>query len=368
VRAPSPTYGGGGVDEPGVYRSVDRGAARRRRRSIGTVTSDGAVSVKFLRGGGLGSVEESFVARLRPGDAFQFAGRTVTLVRIEAMTAYVRLAHGVEGQVPKWQGGRMPLSTQLASEVERQLARPDDVPELRAAMPLLGLQARLSALPAPGELLVESARTRDGRHVFVYPFAGRQVHEGLAALVALRWARRQPNTFRYSANDYGFVLSPAHDVVVDEAQLHALLTPDGLLDDLRDSLNLAELARRQFREIARVAGLLPPSLPGRAARSMRQLQASSSLIFDVLRRYDPGHLLLELAEREVLATQLDVAGLQRVLVDCSSRRVSLHRPPSLTPLSFPLWAENLRAGQLSTEDWKTRVQRAAAQLEKRHGR
>ena len=352
--------------EAGVYRVEDRRVALRHRLSIGTITSDGSLSVKFLRGGGLGSVEESFIARLRPGDHFQFAGRTLALVRLESMTAYVRLARNAAGQVPKWQGGRMPLSSELASEVERQLASPGEAPEMRAMRPLLELQGRLSALPVLGSLLAESVRTREGRHLFVYPFAGRQVHEGLAALLALRWGRRQANTFRYAANDYGLVLTPVGDATLDAEALRELLAPDDLQADLEESLNLAELARRQFREIARIAGLLPPSMPGKAVRSMRQLQASSSLLFDVLQRYDPDHVLLRLATAEVWSGQLDVQRLREALEDCRRRRIDLHAPRSLTPLSFPLWAENLRSGELSTESWKARVQRAAERLEKRH--
>lgn len=349
----------------GRYTVEDRRIAFRHRLSIGTITSDGSVAVKFLRGGGLGSVEEGFVGRLRPGDRFRFAGRLLELVRLEDMTVYVRMAKSGDGAVPKWQGGRMPLSSELGREVERMFATPDAAPELRAIARLLRLQARLSALPAPGKLLAETVRARDGRHVFVYPFAGRAVHEGVASLLSLRWGRIAPNTFSFAANDYGFVLSPASDVDIDADTLRRLLTPDGLLDDLRESLNLGELARRQFREIARVAGLLPPSLPGRAPRSLRHLQASSGLIFDVLQRFDPGHLLLAQAEREVFSSQLDVNRLADTLADCTQRTLVLCAPASLTPLSFPLWAESLR-GQLSTEDWKTRVQRAAAQLEKRH--
>jgi len=359
------------IDADGRYRVEDRRIALRHRLSIGTITSDGSVAVKFLRGGGLGSVEENFVGRLRHGDRFRFAGRLLELVRLEDMTAYVRLARGGEGVVPKWMGGRLPLSTELAHEVQTLLAHAGDdtaqPPELHAMARLLRLQRKLSALPGDGAVLAESVRTHDGWHLFLYPFAGRQTHEGLAALLALRWGRRRPNTFGYSANDYGLVLSPAApDDAVDAAFIASLFGADGLQRDLHESLNLGELARRQFRDIARVAGLLPPSLPGRAPRSQRQLQASSGLLFDVLQKYDPGHLLLAQAEREVFDAQLEVARIAAALADLSSRSVDLRQPRSLTPLSFPLWAESLR-GHLSTEDWKTRVQRAAAQLERRHG-
>ncbi|PPT92010.1 ligase-associated DNA damage response DEXH box helicase [Xanthomonas theicola] len=355
------------LDDDGTYRVHDRRIALRHRLSIGTITSDGSVAVRFLRGGRLGAVEEQFVGRLRRGDRFQFAGRLLELVRLEDMTAYVRLAKGGDGSVPKWMGGRMPLSSALAREVEAVFAEPRGEEELRALAPLLGLQRTLSALPSPQRLLVESVRARDGRHVFVYPFAGRQVHEGLAALLALRWGRRQRNTFSFAANDYGLVLSPAQDVVADETLLRELLSPERLFEDLRESLNLGELARRQFREIARVSGLLPPSLPGGTPRSLRQLQASSGLLYDVLSRFDPGHLLLAQAEREVLQGEMELTRLAATLHDCAGRDLALHAPRSLTPLSFPLWAESLR-GQLSTEDWKARVMRAAAQLEQRHAR
>jgi len=353
-------------DDDGLYRVHDRRVALRHRLSIGTITSDGSVMVQFLRGGRLGAVEEQFLSRLRPGDRFQFAGRLLELVRLENLTAYVRKARGGDGVVPRWQGGRLPLSDALGHEMETVLARPADSPEMRWLAPLLALQTRLSALPGPALLLVEHVRRREGQFVFVYPFAGRQVNEGLAALMAMRWTRLQANTFGYAANDYGFVLAPARPVEIDAARVRALLAPEGLLTDLRDSLNLGELARRQFRDIARVSGMLVPALPGRTPRSLRQLQASSGLLYDVLRQHDPDHILLTLAEHEVLHDQLDLESLGRALASCQARMLSVQHPTSLGPLSFPLWAERLR-GQLSNEDWKTRVLRAAQQLEKRHG-
>jgi ATP-dependent helicase Lhr and Lhr-like helicase len=353
-------------DEDGIYRVHDKRIALRHRLSIGTITSDGHVAVKYLRGGSLGAVEEGFIARLRPGDRFQFAGKTLELVHLKDMIAHVRQAKRLDGVVPRWQGGRMPLSSELAREVEAALADPPNVPEMHAVAPMLALQRSLSALPGPSTLLAETLKTRDGWHLFVYPFGGRAVHEGLASLLALRWGRVVPNTFAFAVNDYGLAITAQAETSIDAELLRTLLSPDALVDDLRASLNLGELARRQFRDIARVAGLLPPSLPGRAARSMRQLQASSGLIFDVLRRYDPDHMLLAQAEREVFEAQLDVQRLATLLDECAGREIVLASPRSLTPLSFPLWAEALR-GRLSTEDWRTRVKRAAERLEQRNG-
>ena len=354
-------------DDDGVYRVHDRRIAFRHRLSIGTITSDGSVQVRYLKGGVLGSVEEAFIGRLRLRDRFQFAGRTLELVQLRDMTAYVRAAKRADGRVPRWQGGSMPLSSELGAEVEAILASPPASPEMRALSPLLQLQARLSALPTPESLLVEAVKTRQGWHMFVFPFAGRAIHEGLAALLALRWARETPNTFGWSVSDYGLVLTAHLPAWPTPDLLARMLSPDGLMDDLRQGVNLAELARRRFREIARVAGLLPPSLPGRAARSMRQLQASSGLLFDVLRQHDPDHVLLAQAEREVFEAQLEVSRLRDVLLRCRDRKLDLRRPDGLTPLAFPLWAEAVR-GQLSTEDWRTRVARAATQLEARHAR
>ena len=353
-------------DADGLYRVLDRKVAFRHRLSIGTITSDGLVSVQFARRGRLGAVEESFIGRLKPGDRFQFAGRTLELVQLKDTTAYVRLSRRMDGIVPRWQGSRMPLSSELGDAVEGVLAGPADSPELRFVAPLLAVQRGLSAVPGPGILLVEQLATREGWHLFVYPFAGRMVHEGLAALVALRWGRVQPNTFAFAVNDYGLAVTAQAEAVLDAATLRRLLGRDRLVEDLLEGMNMAEMARRQFREVARVAGLLPPSLPGRALRSMRQLQASAGLLYDVLARFDPGHLLLEQARREVLEAQLDIAALGECLDDCAARELALHAPPSLTPFSFPLWAEAMR-GSLSTEDWSTRVRRAAQALEKRHG-
>ncbi|MBB3808514.1 ligase-associated DNA damage response DEXH box helicase [Pseudochelatococcus contaminans] len=353
-------------DAQGIFRVTDAQIARRHRLSVGTITSDGSVRVQYLRGGTLGSVEEGFISRMRPGDHFHFAGRALEFVRMDTMTAYVRAAGRRAAGVPHWQGGRMPLSTELGAEVEAVLSGPQDSPEMKRLAPLLDLHRKLSALPGPETLLAEFLAMREGRHLFLYPFAGRATHEGLAALLALRWGRVAPNSFSYAVNDYGLVLKAEAAIDIDADTLSTLFAEGDLVGDLRESLNLGELSRRQFRDIARVAGLLPPSLPGRAARSVRQLQASSGLLFDVLKRYDPGHILLAQAEREVFESGLDVRRLAATLVRCRDKRIDLHRPATLTPLSFPLWTEAIR-GQLSTEDWTTRVRRAAERLERRYG-
>ena len=395
------------LDEAGLLRLPDRRQALRHRLSVGTIVADGQVSVRLARGGALGSVDEAFIGRLAPGDRFHFAGRTLQLIRLEAMVAWTRLAKAgaPSASVPRYAGGRLALDGGLAAGVLDLLARADDAlvggegdghgdghvdahrvrdaagpgaparrlaalgPEAAALAPLLALQRGLSALPRPGRLLVEHHATRDGRLLCLFPFAGRTLHEGLAALLALRWSRLAPNTLTFAANEHGLLVcaAAAGTPAPDEATLRALLSPTGLEDDLRASLNLAELGRRQFREIARVAGLLPPSLPGRAPRSLRAVQASAALLYDVLRQHDPGHVLLEQAEREVLARQLALPGLRALLARLAGEPVVARAPASLTPLAFGLWADRLRE-TLSSEDWQARIARAAATLEKRHAR
>ena len=354
------------LDEDGVHRLRYRAGALRHRLQIGTIVSDGSLRVKFLRGADLGSVEEQFIGRLKPKDRFLFAGRCLELVQLKDMTAFVKLAKTPNASVPRWMGGRMPLSTELGEAVQSLVAGDDwSSPEMQAARPLLGLQERISALPGRDELLVEEIVARDGQQLFLFPFAGRLVHEGLAALMTARWGRVAKNTFSFSVSDYGICIAPAAKTPVTEALLRELLSPERLVEDIEASLNLGELARRQFRDVARVAGLLPPSLPGRAARTLRQLQASSGLLYDVLQRHDPGHLLLAQAARDVLEAQLDFTRLRDTLEKLAARRIRHVAPATLTPLAFPLWADRMR-GSLSTEDWRTRVERAAAKLEAKY--
>lgn len=350
----------------GRYEVTTPRIARFHRMSIGTITSDSAMSVRWVKGGSLGTVEERFIARLRPGDRFLFAGRLLQLVRIDGMVAQVKRAKGRHDTVPRWDGGRLPLSSQLAdsmlellSEVSRGVFAQ---PELDALRPLLDLQCERSALPTPDKLVVETARSRDGHHIFLYPFAGRAVHEGLGALLGWRLAQAHPVTFAVSINDYGLELSSADPYPLDEALLRRALQPDGLLDDILQAINAAEMSRRHFRDIARIAGLIIQGYPGQQ-KSARQVQASSGLIFDVLSRYDPGNPLLGQAMREVLEQELEFSRLRDTLAGLQDRELRLIDTERMTPFAFPLFAERLR-GKLSSEDFKTRVLRAVEQLER----
>lgn len=352
------------LGEDGVYRVERRRIAMLHRLSIGTITSDATLAVRWVHGGVIGQIEERFIARLRPGEVFVFAGRPLELVRIREMTVQVRAARQHRGAVPRWMGGRMPLSSELASELRALLGSGEhQAPELASAAATLALQQRLSVLPKADELLVERIHARDGQHVFVYPFAGRLVHEGLAALLAWRLARQAPNTYTMACNDYGLLLSARRLPALDAEVLRGLFDPRELDADLAHSLNLGELARRQFRDIARIVGWVFSGYPGRP-KALRQLQVSSGLLYDVLERHEPQHLLLRQARREVLEAELDHARLSTTLEAMRAARLRYVEPTCLTPLSFPLWAERIR-GQLGNEDWTARVRAMAERLEAR---
>ena len=353
-------------NDDGTLQVGSVGIGRRHRMGIGTITSDAAMQVQWLGGGRIGTVEEAFISRLQPGDRFMFGGRVLELVRVRDMTAFVRRAPNVKRAIPRWVGGRLPLSSELADGVlelcEAFAAGRIEEPELAALAPLLTVQTDWSALPARDLLLAESIETRDGHHLFVYPFAGRLVHEGLASLIAWRIGQRQPATFTTAINDYGFELLTADALTIDEALLREVLSPEQLAADVLACINAGEMARRRFREIARIAGLVFQGFPG-AGKSTRQVQASSGLVYDVLERHDPTNQLLDQARREVLEQELDASRLTDVLGRSRSQRIVLTKPERLTPLAFPLWVDRIQT-RLSTERWQDRVARMLGVLER----
>lgn len=370
----------------GLHRVPRADIARRHRMQIGTITADSAVDVRWakggrhggaagsagipggsaLAGGRLGQVEESFIGRLKPGDCFLFAGRVLELVAMRDMQALVRAGNASRGTVPRWSGGRMPLSSELAQEIRTLVAlaaRGDyPEPEMQALRPLLDLQRDWSALPGEDELLIEVVQSREGHHAFFFPFAGRPVHAGLAALFAWRVAQTRPITFSLSFNDYGFELLSAETVDWAGEIGRGLLSDDTLDADIAHCLNAAQLARRRFREVARVSGLTFQGFPGQG-KSARQLQVSSELLFDVFSRHDPDNLLLNQARQEALSEELDAGRIRLTLCRMRRARQRLTAPHCVTPFAFPLLVARLRE-RLSSEHLSERVARMVALLEK----
>ncbi|MDA0954757.1 MAG: ligase-associated DNA damage response DEXH box helicase [Proteobacteria bacterium] len=342
--------------------------ARRHRLSIGTIVSDATVALRWRRGGGLGQVEERFIRQLRPGDGFTFGGRKLVLCRVEGMTAFVRPGTGRRTFTPRWAGSRMPLSSTLAEAVlaclEDRAASPD-CPEMQALAPLLALQDHLSSLPGPDRLLVERLESREGHHLFIYPFAGRRVHEGLGPLLAWRLGQAMESTLTTTVNDYGIELLSSAPLPEDEATLRACLSPEGLGEALLACCEGTGLAQQRFRTIARISGLIFQGFPG-GPKSQRALQLSAQLLYDVLKRYDADNALVQQATREVLEEELEAERLTRRLRELSEQRWDLRQLASLSPFAFPLWAARVHT-RYSTESAAARITRMLGQLERRHG-
>jgi ATP-dependent helicase Lhr and Lhr-like helicase len=353
-------------DDEGIYRVRDRGIAKRHRLGIGTIVSDASMQVKYMSGASIGTIEEGFIARLRKGDCFFFAGKLLEFVRVQDMAAYVRKATRLKGTVPTWQGSKMALSVELGDAVLEMMQRAAQgdfsEPELEAARPMLQTQARLSRIPTSDTVLVETFRSREGYHLYVYPFSGRHVHLGLASLLAWRLARERLNTFSLSVNDYGFELLAAVEFDLAPVMDKSVFSTENLLHDVLASLNSTELAQRRFREIARVAGLVFSGYPGQP-KSTRQLQASSGLFFEVFRKYDKGNLLLGQAQREVLSQELEISRLRATLVRLLRKSLQVVRLRHPSPLSLPLMVERFRE-QLTTEQLSNRLDRILRDMER----
>ncbi|MEO5914677.1 MAG: ligase-associated DNA damage response DEXH box helicase [Luteolibacter sp.] len=343
--------------ENGRYTVDDKRLILQHRLSIGTISSDPAIYIRFANGHTLGTVEESFIAGIRTGGHLIFAGRHLTLVRFHQRVATVKPAgKTTKGRIAIWGGAKMSLSTELTHAIAKVIndfsqseSSSKHPPEMTAVAPILEIQRRWSRLPSDDSLLIEFTRSREGEHLFFFPFAGRLVHEGLGTLVAYRIGREIGQAIQATQNDYGFSLTAKRGLVLDEKSLRRHLSPDDLLEDLVACMNTAELARRNFREIARVSGLILQQPPGRQDRSGRELQSSSTLLYEVLQRYDSDNLLLQQSEREILEKQLEFTRLNEVIHDLASRPFHLVETEHLTPMAFPLWADRLQSTHVAPD-------------------
>ncbi|MEO8270871.1 MAG: ligase-associated DNA damage response DEXH box helicase, partial [Aureliella sp.] len=353
----------------GKYQVTERRTITNHRLNIGTIVADASMQVKFQKGKPLGSAEESFLSKLKVGDRFLFAGRLVSMFQIRDNVAYVKLAKGNPDTVPRWMGGRMPLSSELSAALRKKIAEASAGKllgrEMQSLRGLLAIQQRWSSLPREDELLIEKIKTRDGFQLFLFPFEGRLVHEGLAALFAYRISRLHKTTFTMACNDYGFVLQSSHDVDIASAISHGVFQTHNLTNDILHSMNSTEMARRQFRQIARIAGLIQAGFPNQR-KSASHLQASSNLFFEVFSQYDPGNLLLSQSRREVLAFQLEAKRMEKALDRIAASRILIESPERVTPLSFPLLVDKLRE-RVSSESLGDRIARMQAELEKAAG-
>lgn len=349
--------------EGNFYICHSRQLALRHRLHIGTIVSDAMLKVKFLSGGYVGVVEESFLSRLTPGDAFSLGGHNLEFVMIKDMTALVRKSNAKKTIVPSWMGGRIPLSANLGKMLRKKfqeaIAGNSTDPELIALQPLFALQAHLSHIPAEDELLIEKIETKDGHHLFVYPFEGRLVHQVMAALLAYRIALHHPITFSIAMNDYGFELLSDQPIPIDDSNVKALFSLDGLNIDLQSSVNATEMARRKFRDIAVIAGLVFQGYPGKH-KTNRHLQSSASLLFNVFRDYDAQNLLLRQSYNEAYFYQIEEPRLREMLERIATQRIVITEPEKLTPFCFPIKVDSLREN-LTSEKLSDRIKKLQQQ-------
>jgi ATP-dependent Lhr-like helicase len=347
----------------GIYAVESRSMAMKHRLSVGTIVGDTSLFVKFVTGKYLGTIEESFISRLNPGDVFWFAGKSLELVRIKEMEVHVRKSKKSKGLVPSWMGGRMPLSSQMSEMIRLKI---DEVvrgvefdEEMRFLKPLFKLQQYRSHLPAKDEFLIEYFESNEGYHVVLYPFEGRFVHEGMAALIAYRISQIQPITFSIAMNDYGFELLSDQPIPIGEAVETNVLGVENLLSDVQASINSTEMARRKFRDIAAISGLVFKGYPGKPVKD-RHLQSSSQLFFNVFHDYEAHNLLLRQAYEEVLDFQLEEARLRRALERITKQKIIITHPDKPSPFAFPIIVDRLRE-KLTSEKLEDRIKKMALQ-------
>lgn len=347
------------IADDGIYKVTSRKIAMQHRMSIGAILSESSVAVKYLHGGHLGSVEEYFVSRLKPGDVFLFAGKPLEVVQFKDLTVLVKRANKNKGAVASWQGGRMPLSSKLSETLRSVIddyvnGKKQDV-EMNAIQEILDFQQQRSLLPQNSQLLIETFTSADGHHLFIYPFEGRNVHEGLSSLLAYRIAKIKPITFSIAFNDYGFELLSDQPIPIYEALEEDLFSDENLYNDIMHSINAAEMAKRKFREIAHISGLIFTGYPGKQMKT-KHLQASSSMFFKVLAEQEPDNLLYKQAFEELFFDQLEEVRLRAALARINQQQIEVIELQQPSPFAFPIMVDRLRE-KFSTETLEDRIKK-----------
>lgn len=356
------------VEEDGKFKVNNRGIALRHRFQIGTIVGDANLAVRYQKGGYIGSIEEYFISKLTAGDVFTFAGRNLEFIRIKEMQAYVRNSSKKTSKVPSWMGGRLTLSAQMSELLRKELysvSRPvsEQSLEIRSLAHIFDRQRTESIVPKPNELLIETFKTTDGHHHIFYPFEGRFVHEAMGSLLSYRISLLSPITFSLAFNDYGFELLSDQELDLQQVIDNDLFSKAYLMEDLQKSLNATEMARRKFRDISVISGLVFTGYPDKGIK-MKHLQSSSQLLFDVFRDYEPEHLLFQQAFTETFEHQLEEGRLRLALERIATQEIVWKACQNPTPFSFPIITDRLRE-KLSSEKLADRIKKMTALLTKR---
>lgn len=350
------------IEEDGRFKINSRLIAMHHRMQIGTIVSDATLNVKFIGGGFIGTIEEWFISKLQPGDSFTFAGRKLELYRVKNMQVLVKKANPKkESRTVSWMGGRMTLSAQMSELLREELYTantPNTSPELKALKPIFDRQRKESIVPNTDEFLIETFKTREGYHAIFYPFEGRFVHEALASILSYRISLLSPITFSLAYNDYGFELLSDQEINMQAVFDNNLFATEYVHQDLQASLNATEMARRKFRDIAVIAGLVFTGMPGKPVKT-KHLQSSSHLLFEVFRDYEPDNLLLQQAFTETFEHQLEEGRLLQAMERISSQNKVWKQCEKPTPFSFPIITDRLRE-KISSESLAERIKKMTA--------
>lgn len=352
------------IDEDGLFRIKDKRSAMRHRLSMGTIVSDPMLKVRLKNGTFLGMIEEYFLSKLKPGDRFFFSGRNLEFVQIKDMSAIVRLSTKKSSNTPSYMGGRISLTSKLSRKIREILTSASQgiyaSEEVRYVAPLLDLQQRLSLIPDEQTLLIENNISKEGHHLFFFPFEGRMVHEVLGSLLAYRISVKYPVTFSIAMNDYGFELLSDTAIPIEDILEEDLFSPHQLEEDILRCVNESEMAKRKFRDIATISGLVFQGFPGKPVR-FKHLQSNSGILYGVFEDYDPDNLLLEQAHREVLEMQMERESIVEAIRKINRQRIVMKKPGQFTPFSFPIMVDRLRA-TLSSESLEDRIAKMRAQM------
>jgi ATP-dependent Lhr-like helicase len=331
---------------------------------VGTIVSDAMLKVKWSSGGYIGVIEEWFVSKLNPGDVFSLAGKNLELVSIQEMTVLVRKSNAKKSMVPSWMGGRMSMTANLGSQLRKKLSeasRPVITdPIINALKPLLDKQAALSTIPSENELLIELIESKDGHHMFVHTFEGRLVNEAMATILAWRISQLQPISFSFAMNDYSFELLSDQPIPVNKNNIRSLFSTENLTDTIQRSVNATEMAKRKFRDISVIGGLVFQGNPGEKKKA-RHLQSSASLLFNVFMEYDPDSILLRQAFQEVMNEQMEEHRLRAMLKRIEKSTITITYPKQLTPFCFPVKVDSMRES-MSSEKLEDRIKKMIKQL------
>jgi ATP-dependent Lhr-like helicase len=350
--------------EEGLLKAANKGIALRHRLSMGTIVSGNDLKIRYQKGGYLGSIEEWFIAKLKPGDTFAFSGKNLELLRIQKMEVIVKKSKVKQAKIPAWMGGRMSFSAHLSDLLKEALFEDQNktTREFQSLLPVFDQQKKESVVPQPHELLIERFETKEGFHTVFYPFEGYALHEAMASLLAYRISLLSPISFSMSYNDYGFELLSDQAFSQEAFMDNNLFSSEHLFEDLVQSINISEMARRRFRDIAVISGLVFQGFPNKPIKS-KHLQSGSQLFFEVFKDYEPDNLLYQQAIEETFDHGMERGRMQLVFEALEQKTIVWKNCSQPTPFSFPLITDRMRS-KLSSESVEDRIKKMYLQLEK----